>query len=120
MEFSTMGIISANQNFKVIFQKTDSSEKTVYDNNGLGFPPDARETYEELGDIPITIRYAGYNTIFTGGILTVIMQYTEEAAHITVESMDGKLSKTITMGGTAPLQDIAIFRVFDLPEAQVG
>ena len=91
----------------------------MYDNGGRGFPPDARETYEELGPIPITMRYAGYNTILMGGISTVIMQYTEEAAHITVESMGEKLSKTITMGGVSPLQDIAIFRVFDLPESQV-
>ena len=90
---------------------SDETDIKIYDNNRNGYSVKSGVTYIEAGEIPITIRYADYDKMFSGAI-TVIVQNTEQPAKITVSTMDDKLSQTLILGGTPNYNDVGVFRLF--------
>lgn len=82
--------VSANQPYVLRIEYPNGRAPERYDNDGRGFDPNAGVTYIELGDVPITIRYADYGRMFEG-CLTVIVSYAEQEAIFTVETLDGRL-----------------------------
>jgi len=111
--------VSANQPYVLRIEYPNGRAPERYDNDGRGFDPNAGVTYIELGDVPITIRYADYGRMFEG-CLTVIVSYAEQEAIFTVETLDGRLaSKPQKLGGDDGA-DVGIFRVFTLPENQAS
>lgn len=107
---------SANQPFAVEVMAA-TREMTRYDNAGQGFPVENGVCYRELGPLPITIRYIDYDKMFPTA-LTVIVQYCEEPAQVTVRSLDGRHSETKTLGGTPGHNDLGIFRLYTTSERQ--
>lgn len=90
----------------------DETDIKIYGNNRKGYNVNSGVTYIEVGKIPITIRYADYDKMFKGAI-TVIVQYAEQPAKITVSTMDDKLSQTLILGGTPNYSDVGVFRLFE-------
>lgn len=66
-------LVSANQPYVVKVEYPGIGKKSdLFNNDCHGFPPDAGSMYFEIGDVPITIRYADYGRMFEG-VLTVIL-----------------------------------------------
>jgi len=94
--------------FKRISQSNNSEEN--FDNNGQGFKISGGVTYIELGKIPITVRYSDYDKMFRG-VATIIVQYTEEPAEITVTINETGKSKKLELSGLPGYNDVGIFRI---------
>ncbi|HPG29823.1 MAG TPA: hypothetical protein PKY81_09815 [bacterium] len=97
--------------FSVKFKDLKSGNETIFDNNRKGFEIKNNIDYIELGDIPVTIRYSDFNKMFKGA-LTIIIQYAEEPAEITVVSFDEKYHKTLTLSGLPDYNDVGVFRLY--------
>lgn len=113
----TTVFVLANQPYVLLVSYPSGRATERYDNGGRGFPPDSGVTYIELGDVPITIRYADYGKMFEG-CLTVIVSYAEEEAVFTVETLDGRLASQPQKLSGRESNDVGVFRVFTLPESQ--
>lgn len=97
--------------FIVKIKDLKTCNENIFDNNGNGFEIRNAVDYIELGDIPVTVRYSDFNKMFKGAV-TVIIQYTETPAEITLMTVNKKYSKTLTLAGLPDYTDIGVFRLY--------
>ena len=62
--------------------------------------------------MPITIRYSDNGLMFPAAI-TVVLEYCEAPAQVTVRMMDGSRSETKTLGGTPGCESVGVFRLYE-------
>ena len=86
--------------------------KQMYDNHGKGFSVANAVRYTEVGELPITIRYLDNGQMFPAA-MTVVLEYCEAPAQVTVRTMDGSRSDTKTFGGIPGCESVGVFRLYE-------
>jgi hypothetical protein len=90
--------------------------KQIFDNYGEGFPVVNAVSYTEVGKLPITIRYSDDGLMFQTAI-TVVLEYCEAPAQVTVRMLDGSRAETKTLGGTPGCESVGVFRLYEQGKA---
>jgi len=86
--------------------------KHTLDGKGDGIALPDGVGYCEIGDLPITVRYSDDGGMFPAAI-TVILEYCEAPARVTVRTLDGQRYDTKTLGGYPGHESVGLFRLYE-------